>query len=128
MKKVSEGKEEDGYNGGMDLKSQNQYPCTFFERYLKAEKEQKGQLLDEYCRNTRQNHKYVILKISRLVFGLPRVKRKRAVVYGPAVREAGSDFIDMPRIRSSSSPAPGPTGRMTKPTPNRITSPMSASR
>ena len=61
---------------------------TLLERYLKADRAQKGQLLDEYCRNTRQNRKYVISKISRMAFGPARVKKKRAAVYGPEVRAA----------------------------------------
>jgi hypothetical protein len=72
----------------MDMKSRNQYLSTLLERYLKAEKDQKGRLLDEYCRNTRQNRKYVIRKISRMAFGPPRVRKKRAAVYGPTVRVA----------------------------------------
>jgi hypothetical protein len=70
------------------MKSRNQYLNTLLEQYLKAERDQKGRLLDEYCRNTRQNRKYVIRKISRMAYGPPRVRKKRAVVYGPAVRAA----------------------------------------
>jgi hypothetical protein len=72
----------------MDMKSRNQYLNTLLERYLKAEKDQKGRLLDEYCRNTGQNRKYVIRKISGMAFGPPRVIKKRVAVYGPAVRTA----------------------------------------
>lgn len=70
------------------MRARNQYLSTLLERYLKAEKAQKGRLLDEYCRNTRQNRKYVIRKISRMAFGLPRVRKKRAAVYGYDVRAA----------------------------------------
>jgi len=70
------------------MRARNQYLSTLLERYLKAEKAQKGRLLDEYCRNTRQNRKYVIRKISRMAFGPPRVRKKRAAVYGPDVRAA----------------------------------------
>jgi hypothetical protein len=72
----------------MDMKSRKQYLSTLLERYLKAEKAQKGQILDEYCRNTRQNRKYVIRKICRMAFGPPRMRKKRSVVYGPDVRAA----------------------------------------
>jgi hypothetical protein len=72
----------------MDMRSRNQYLDALLERYLKAGKDQKGQLLDEYCRNTKQNRKYVIRKISRMAFGPPRVRKRRAPVYGPAVRAA----------------------------------------
>jgi hypothetical protein len=81
-------KEEDGYNGGMDMKSRHQYFSALLERYLKADKGQKGQLLDEHCRNTRQNRKYIIRKLSQMAFGPPRVKKKRAAIYGPSVRAA----------------------------------------
>ncbi len=70
------------------MESRNQYLSTLLERYLKAEKGQKGRILDEYCRNTGQNRKYVIRKISRMAFGLPRIKKRRPVIYGPAVRTA----------------------------------------
>lgn len=77
---------ENGYNERMDMQARKQYLSTLLERYLKANKAQKGRLLDEYCRNTRQNRKYVIRKISRMAFGPSRVRKKRAVVYGPEVR------------------------------------------
>jgi hypothetical protein len=70
------------------MRSRNQYLETLLERYLKADKAQKGLLLDEYCGNTKQNRKYVIRKVSRLAFGPPRVKKKRLAVYGPEVRSA----------------------------------------
>ncbi len=70
------------------MRTRNQYLNTLLERYLEAEKAQKGRLLDEYCRNTKQHRKYVIRKISRLAFGPPRVRKRRAVVYGPEVRKA----------------------------------------
>jgi hypothetical protein len=70
----------------MDMPSRNQYLETLLGRYLKADKAQKGLLLDEYCANTKQNRKYVIRKISRLAFAPPRVKKKRPAFYGPEVR------------------------------------------
>jgi hypothetical protein len=72
----------------MDMSSRNQYLETLLERYLKANKAQKGLLLDEYCANTKQNRKYVIRKVSRLAFGPSRVKKKRRAFYGPEVRRA----------------------------------------
>ncbi len=70
------------------MRSRNQYLETLLKRYLGANKVQKGRLLDEYCNNTKQNRKYVVRKISRLAFSPPRVKKKRAVFYGPEVRRA----------------------------------------
>lgn len=70
------------------MQARKQYLITLLGRYLKANKRQKGLLLDEYCRNTRQNRKYVIRKISRMAFGPPRVRKKRTVFYGRDVRMA----------------------------------------
>ncbi len=72
----------------MDMRARNQYLSTLLERYLKAGKARKGELLDEYCRNTGQNRKYVIRKICRMAFGPPRVRKKRASFYGRDVRVA----------------------------------------
>jgi hypothetical protein len=66
----------------MDMASRKQYLRTLLERYLKARKRQKGSILDEYCRNTGQNRKYVIRRISRLASTEPRPPRKRAPHYG----------------------------------------------
>jgi len=70
------------------MQARNQYLDTLLARYLKAKKAEKGLLLNEYCRNTGQNRKYVIRKISRMAFGSPRVRKKRAAIYGHAVRVA----------------------------------------
>jgi hypothetical protein len=72
----------------MDMRARNQYLSTLLERSLKAGKARKGELLDEYCRNTGQNRKYVIRKICRMAFGPPRVRKKRASFYGRDVRVA----------------------------------------
>ncbi|MFC1861150.1 hypothetical protein ACFLYL_02570 [Chloroflexota bacterium] len=48
----------------MEMESRNQYLEVLRERYLRAKaKKEKGQILDEYCRNTGQARKYVIRKI-----------------------------------------------------------------
>ena len=65
------------------MASRKQYLRTLLERYLRARKRQKGPILDEYCRNTGQNRKYVIRKISRMASTEPRPPRKRAPRYGP---------------------------------------------
>lgn len=70
------------------MRARNQYLGTLLERYFRSSKQQKGLLLDEYCRNTGQNRKYVIRKISRMAFGSPRMRKKRAAIYGHAVRVA----------------------------------------
>lgn len=72
----------------MDMASRKQYLRTLLERYLRARKRQKGSILDEYCRNTGQNRKYVIRKISGLASNEPRPPRKRAPYYGPETARA----------------------------------------
>jgi len=68
------------------VRSRTQYLETLLNRYLKAKKKEKGRLLDEYCRNTGQNRKYVIRKIATLAFGTPRPRKKRMVEYGKDVQ------------------------------------------
>jgi len=68
--------------------SRKQYLQTLLSRYLKARKRQKGSILDEFCRNTGQNRKYVIRKISRLASTEPRPPRKRVAHYGQETARA----------------------------------------
>jgi hypothetical protein len=42
------------------MHSRNQYLKALVGKYLKASKKGKGELLDEYCRNTGHSRKYVI--------------------------------------------------------------------
>lgn len=46
----------------MNAESKNQYMQTLRERYLKASRKEKTEILDEYCRNTNQDRKYSIKK------------------------------------------------------------------
>lgn len=65
----------------MDLTSKKQYMDTLRERYFKGSKKEKGEILDEYCRNTSQERKYVIKKFNyRVKLKTNRKKRKR--IYG----------------------------------------------
>ncbi len=50
------------------MHSRNQYLKALLVKYLKADKKNKGLLLDEYCQNTGQNRKYVIRKINQKAF------------------------------------------------------------
>lgn len=70
------------------MASRKQYLQALLERYLKARKRQKGSILDEYCRNTGQNRKYVIRKLGDLALTEPRSPRKRAPRYGPETARA----------------------------------------
>lgn len=49
-------------NAMMDIRARKQYMDTLREKYLKSSKKGKGTILDEYCRNTGQERKYVIKK------------------------------------------------------------------
>ena len=64
------------------MAAKKQYLRMLITRYLKARKRQKGAILDEYCRNTGQNRKYVIRRIGRLASSEPGPPRKRAPCYG----------------------------------------------
>jgi hypothetical protein len=66
----------------MDMASRKQYLQELLERYLRARKRQKSSILDEYCRNTGQNRKYVIRRIGGLATTEPRPPRRRAPHYG----------------------------------------------
>lgn len=70
---------------GMDMRSRNQYLKVLIEKYLKCTKEEKGEFLDEYCRNTQQNRKYVIRRIREVAFERPQPRKKRGCIYGHEV-------------------------------------------
>ncbi len=72
----------------MDMKAKRQYLETLLERYLRSRKRQKGKILDEFCRNTGQNRKYVIRRFSELASGRARLPRKRKRRYGREVQAA----------------------------------------
>lgn len=64
----------------MDLQSRNQYLKTLTQKhgYLLKSKKQKSLLLDEYCKNTGQNRKYIIWKLRNGKYIKDRtVKKKR---------------------------------------------------
>ena len=44
----------------MNIEARKQYMETLREKYLRANKKEKGRILDEYCNNTKQERKYVI--------------------------------------------------------------------
>lgn len=70
----------------MDMRARKQYRESLVERYIKADRRGKGEILDEYCRNTGQNRKYVIRKMGQSAFQRPRLRKKRSVQYGPDVK------------------------------------------
>ncbi len=70
----------------MDMSARCQYLKVLKERYfLTKSKKEKSSILDEYCKNTGQNRKYVIRKIWSPLSLQPK-KRKRASIYDGPVR------------------------------------------
>ena len=69
----------------MDMSSRTQYLMVLLKSYPKASREAKGQILDEYCRNTGQNRKYAIRKINALLFKPRPTPKKRSRRYGAEV-------------------------------------------
>lgn len=78
--------------GRMDMHSRNQYLKVLIKDYLKADKRGKGELLNEYCRNTGQNRKYVIRKLKQLAFKEPQPRKKRKATYGYDVMDVVSQI------------------------------------
>ena len=72
----------------MDMSARNQYLKVLKERYFMAKsRKEKSCILDEYCKNTGQNRKYVIRKIRSPFHRVPK-KRKRTPLYDAPVRSA----------------------------------------
>ena len=73
----------------MDMHSKNQYLKRLQERYfMTRSKKERSSILDEYCRNTHQNRKYVIRKINSSFPSEPKRRKKRKVIYDGYVRAA----------------------------------------
>lgn len=70
----------------MDLHTRNEYMKALKERYCETGKKEKSRILDEYCRNTGQNRKYVINKF--WVGSSMNKKRKRKPLYDSEVINA----------------------------------------
>lgn len=73
----------------MNMQARNQYLKTLRERYLKIKsKKEKGKILDEYCRNTGQDRKYVIKKMNFKIRLKEGQRKKRKVYYDGYLRAA----------------------------------------
>lgn len=79
----------------MDMHTRHQLTVQVLQRYLKANKEEKGRILDEYCANTEYGRKYAIEKLRKyqLVPSMQERKpgthtRKRSKIYDMAAEEA----------------------------------------
>jgi len=71
----------------MDIEARKQYMETLREKYLKAGKAEKGGILDEYCRNTGQERKYVIKKF-RYKVKLKETRKAKKEYYDGYVKAA----------------------------------------
>src|SRR5512135_2823585 len=69
----------------MDMSSRTQYLKVLLKAYPKASREEKGRILNEYCRNTGQNRKYAIRKINALLFKPRPTPKKRSRRYGAEI-------------------------------------------
>ena len=65
----------------MDKEAKQQYMDTLREKYLKAGRKEKGQILNEFCRNTGQERKYVIKKFRYKVKLKEKGQRKKRAEY-----------------------------------------------
>jgi len=72
----------------MDMNARNQYLKVLQERYFQAQsRKEKSLILDEYCRNTHQNRKYLIRRINSPIPSIPK-KRHREETYDGYVKAA----------------------------------------
>jgi hypothetical protein len=67
----------------MDMNARNQYLRVLQESYFQARsRKEKSSILDEYCRNTGHNRKYLIRRINSSIPSTPKRKRRREVYDG----------------------------------------------
>ncbi len=72
----------------MNMKARSQSLKVLQEKYFMTKsKKKKLSILDEYCRNTHQNRKYVIRKVNSPIPSTPK-KRIREEIYDGHVRAA----------------------------------------
>jgi len=67
----------------MNMDAKNQYLTILQEKYFKAKsKKEKSSILNEYCRNTHQNRKYVIGRINSPIPSSPKKRRRENICDG----------------------------------------------
>ena len=69
----------------MNMNARNQYLKKLQLRYRNANKKEKSEILDEYCRNTGQNRKYVTSKINSSISAKSKPKQRKKY-YGSQVK------------------------------------------
>jgi len=73
----------------MDMYSKNQYLKELQQKYLMSRsRKERSSILDEYCRNTHQNRKYIISKINSSFSSKPKKAKKRKQIYDGYVKAA----------------------------------------
>lgn len=73
----------------MDMHSRTQYLKRLQQRYFQCHsKKGKTSILNEYCKNTGQNRKYVISRINSSFSSRPKEKRKRKRIYDGYLKAA----------------------------------------
>src|SRR5512134_1158977 len=68
--------------------SKREYVQAIYQRYRRAGRPDKGQILDEFCAVTGYHRKHAIRLLNGPAPGAAGPTRQRAVTYGPAVIEA----------------------------------------
>ncbi len=80
----------------MDMHSRTRYLKRLQERYFQARsKKEKCSILDEYCKNTNQNRKYVISRINSSFSSKPKKRKKRKCIYDGYVKVALAKIWDI---------------------------------
>jgi len=80
----------------MDMYSRTQYLKRLQKRYFQARsKKEKSSILDEYCKNTNQNRKYVISRINSSFSSKPTKRKKRKQIYDGYVKAALAKIWDI---------------------------------
>jgi hypothetical protein len=80
----------------MDMHSRKEYLKRLQQRYFQCHsKKEKTSILNEYCKNTHQNRKYVISRINSSFSSRPKEKRKRKRIYDGYVKAALAKVWDI---------------------------------
>lgn len=80
----------------MDMHSRTQYLKRLQQRYFQCQsKKEKTSILNEYCKNTHQNRKYVITRINSSFSSRPKEKREKKRIYDGCVKVALAKVWDI---------------------------------
>ena len=80
----------------MDMHSRIQYLKRLQQRYFQCHsKKEKTSILDEFCKNTNQNRKYVISRINSSLSSRPKKRRRRKRIYDGYVKAALAKIWDI---------------------------------